>query len=922
MSAARDQHLDRAWQLLRDVLTHGASLADIEQRLADAREPALRTRADALLRQFEHADSTAYERALDALLGDVADRDGDFDRFAALVETEIAGIVITAHPTFLLSEPATRIAHALIGGTEPPAGAAGAVTLHRRDPPTLEQELRAANQAIGHLRAAIRRLLGIAIDVAAKRWPVRYRELEPRLATVATWVGFDLDGRSDIGWHKSLSFRYRLALAGLCELQRELARIRNEHADCPDDAAAALEVIGQRLERLRQHFAAGAQMLEREAEDSRRLGQLNRLALDNRQDKRDAIADIDAALAELMQIELPSELAKALLVFRAEWGSNGLGLARLHFRLNSVQLHNAIRPDISLQRAPGESTSRRHYLAEITRLLDGVETANVHYGTVAREQTTAKRIFMLAAQFAKHFDAYVPVRLLIAESDTPFTLLVALYYARRFGIERQLEISPLFETADGLHHGDRVISELLDNEHFLTYLRRRGRFCVQLGFSDSGRYIGQPAASLAIERFKLRLIRLWKARGLTNVQLLFFDTHGESIGRGAHPQSLQQRFAYVHPPHVRAQLDELAAAYKHEVSFQGGEGYLWFASERTAFAVLAELISARMTANRSGDDALYRHSAWGLDFFLTLKDYQERLAAHPGYLELVNAIGTALLYPTGSRAMRRASRAGAAPHVDDVSGLRAIPNNAILQQLAYLLNSCAGLGRAAIQAPEAFSNLLERSARLRSVVSLATAARARSDITVLGAYVRLLDGAYWLDRADESSDRDWSAGILRLSRSLEHAFDHDAAAALTRRLRRDSAQLDDVLEQSHVSSTSSPDEALLELHVLRLALIQFIYVKSMDIPQFSSLFDMSLDTLVQRLLHLDVPDSIAALRRIFPAAGATDDTDVYGETDSYTKMGPSGYASEHAEILDPIDKAYDLILEVSALIALHVGAYG
>ena len=73
------------------------------------------------------------------------------------------------------------------------------------------------------------------------------------------------------------------------------------------------------------------------------------------------------------------------------------------------------------------------------------------------------------------------------------------------------------------------------------------------------------------------------------MQLLFFDTHGESIGRGAHPRSLADRFLYTHSREVRQRLDELPAPHKHEVSFQGGEGYLWFASERTAFAVLTDL---------------------------------------------------------------------------------------------------------------------------------------------------------------------------------------------------------------------------------------------------------------------------------------------------------------------------------------------
>ena len=225
--------------------------------------------------------------------------------------------------------------------------------------------------------------------------------------------------------------------------------------------------------------------------------------------------------------------------------------------------------------------------------------------------------------------------MLIAESDTPFTLLAALYYARLFGVERQVEISPLFETADGMHHGDRVISELLDNPHFLDYVRAQGRFCVQLGFSDSGRYIGQPAATLAIERFKLRLIRLWEARGLQGVQLLFFDTHGESIGRGAHPRSLEDRFLYTHSSEVRRRLNELATPHKHEVSFQGGEGYLWFASERTALAVATDLLSARLTRpSTERADALYTQSGWALDFFLTLKATQERLGRHRGYLAL------------------------------------------------------------------------------------------------------------------------------------------------------------------------------------------------------------------------------------------------------------------------------------------------
>ena len=157
---------------------------------------------------------------------------------------------------------------------------------------------------------------------------------------------------------------------------------------------------------------------------------------------------------------------------------------------------------------------------------------------------------------------------------------------------------------------------------------------------------------------------------------------------------------------------------------------------------------------------------------------------------------------------------------------------------------------------------------------------------------------------------------------LEDAFDHDSIANLVRILRRDAAELDDVLEQSHVRGSWSSSDALTRLHTLRLALIQFIYLKAMEIPQFSSRLEISLGTLVERLLYLDVPETVGLLRRIFPAAAPADDTEVYAERDTYVGAGTLGYAAEHENIFDPIERAYALILELSALIALHVGAYG
>jgi phosphoenolpyruvate carboxylase len=218
--------------------------------------------------------------------------------------------------------------------------------------------------------------------------------------------------------------------------------------------------------------------------------------------------------------------------------------------------------------------------------------------------------------------------------------------------------------------------------------------------------------------------------------------------------------------------------------------------------------------------------------------------------------------------------------------------------------------------------VLEQSDRLQRILTLVKGARERSDITMLEAYVQILSAGYWLDQAGQSLDRDWNRKLRRVSRVLEESFDQTNVASFVRELRQDAALLDDVLDEHRSSGAWSSVDALTRLHVLRLALIQFVYVKAMEIPRFSSRIEVSLASLTEGLIRLEVPDAIATLREIFPVSEPPDDSDVYAEKDSYTSSTTGGYAAEHAEIFDPILKAHRLVLEISALIALHLGSYG
>src|SRR5690606_8034804 len=126
-------------------------------------------------------------------------------------------------------------------------------------------------------------------------------------------------------------------------------------------------------------------------------------------------------------------------VLRASMATQGLGLAHTHVRLNASQIHNAIRRNVALDAGPDDPTRRRSYLKAVGDLLDRTAPETVSYGSILAERASARRLFMVVAQMVKHIDAETPVRFLIAETESGFTLLAALYFAKLFGIDDRIE---------------------------------------------------------------------------------------------------------------------------------------------------------------------------------------------------------------------------------------------------------------------------------------------------------------------------------------------------------------------------------------------------------------------------------------------------------------------------------------------------
>ena len=96
---------------------------------------------------------------------------------------------------------------------------------HRPPPITLADEFAQAAAAIANGRDAIDRFNAALLSVARSAWPDRWTELDPRPVILSSWVGYDTDGRTDIGWWDTLRLRLEMKRLQLARLHAQVAAL-------------------------------------------------------------------------------------------------------------------------------------------------------------------------------------------------------------------------------------------------------------------------------------------------------------------------------------------------------------------------------------------------------------------------------------------------------------------------------------------------------------------------------------------------------------------------------------------------------------------------------------------------------------------------------------------------------------------------
>lgn len=873
---------------------------DISALIARLRDEAFRDRAERLAHYVGGADEAASQRSYQAiaerLIGNRETAGGAAVKRGAFERTRFSA-VFTAHPTFSAPAPVLKDL------AERASGRGGEdFASHRPSTPTLEEEFAQAIAAIGNGRDAIDRFNATLLSTARNAWPREWTTLVPRAVTLASWVGYDTDGRVDINWWDTLRLRLRMKRL---QLKRVEAQVGNFAA-----ASALTERIRTAIEAVDAQIAAAPT-----SADPDQVAGFAATLIGSREDALVTPEPLMPLFAEAVQAAAPEEKLE-LLVARSGLASHGMSFAHTHLRLNAAQVHNAARLRLGLEDPPADPFRRRVLLGAINNALETVKPVPVDFGAILAEQASATRLMMTVAQIAKHIDGEAPIRFLIAETESGYTLLTALWLAKLFGVERHVEISPLFETADALEQGSRAIEEALRSPAYRSYLRQTGRLCLEFGYSDSGRYVGQLAATFLIERLRMKLAELLERYDLTDVELILFDTHGDSIGRGSHPGSLTDRLKYLSPSAGRAAFAKAGVRWRDESSFQGGDGYLLFGTPELAGASIARIAEHAFDVLPTGVDPIYQEADFAADFFATIGANMHELVEDPGYASLLGAFGPALLDPTGSRpAVRQSDGMVGASVIKHPRELRAILNNAILQQLGWCANTLQGVGAAAARQPEQFSELRHKSPRFRRSLDFVTHALGHSDLDVLRATIALIDPGSWLDRAAHTRNATRSQALLGVARSLGQLNLWAPVQAMFRRIQTDYVQL----------RTAWPDAPRMRtremlLHALRLALIQRIWLAAVEIPDFSPRHGMTRQGLMLRLLQLDVPNALSMLGEIFP-----NEADPTAGRDFGEPHGPRAavsYAREHEQIFQPMGRMFAQVREIGTAITHEVGAFG
>jgi phosphoenolpyruvate carboxylase len=262
-------------------------------------------------------------------------------------------------------------------------------------------------------------------------------------------------------------------------------------------------------------------------------------------------------------------------------------------------------------------------------------------------------------------------------------LLEVLLFCKEAGLPvGALDVVPLFETIEDLHHSADLTRSLLENPAYARHLEARGRRQeIMLGYSDSSKDGGYFAANWALQS---TLANLAKVSQETGVPFRLFHGRGGTVGRGGGRAN-------------RAILSQPAGSFSGRIRFteQGEVISFRYSLPPIAHRHLEQIVSAVLMAT-AGHGNKGAEEEFG-DDMRTLEEasrtaYRKLVYEDPdfwAFYSQATPIEFISLLPIASRPVFRPGKA-----LTGIEGLRAIPWNFAWVQSRTTLVGWYGMGTA------------------------------------------------------------------------------------------------------------------------------------------------------------------------------------------------------------------------------------
>ncbi len=199
-----------------------------------------------------------------------------------------------------------------------------------------------AQEALQNMRNAYLDLLNAFLSVSAQRFGAEAYKTRPTLTTLACWVGYDLDGRTDIKWSHSFLIRLQEKRAALIEMRERFLVIRHRLGDSDKTLRLFRQITGK----LDLAVAAVDEQVRALSNVGVSGASLSRAAnVITRPDSYNITTTepITALLDQLIDAVDSPQMKRSVASLAGLIEMTGLGTSHIHLRINAAQLNNAFR---------------------------------------------------------------------------------------------------------------------------------------------------------------------------------------------------------------------------------------------------------------------------------------------------------------------------------------------------------------------------------------------------------------------------------------------------------------------------------------------------------------------------------------------------------------------------------------------------